>query len=835
MSQNIKLPKNAIPNRYEIDLDIDLENFKYAGKETIYIEVVDDSTEIQLNSLGIDIVNAFVENDEGSHIDASVNYIDEEEKIALSFEEVVKAGDWKLYINFNATIVDDLRGFYRSSFKNEDNEDVWIATTQFEPTAARMAFPCWDEPEYKSIFSITLTSDENLVRVSNEKLAEETTNNGRTTSKFVDSMRMSTYLVAFVVGGLEITNIGSSKTTDVRIVHRPGFGHQTKFAGEAAIKILDFFETYYGINYPGSKLDLIAIPDFAMGAMENVGAVTFRETLLLIDTEKATRAELSRSVEVVAHELAHMWFGDLVTMKWWDGIWLNEAFASLMEVIASEATYPEFKLWNELNLARSQGFSVDSLKTSRPVEFEVKTPEEAEEMFDVLTYQKGSTVLRMFETFIGEDEFKQGVQNYLKKFEYKNTHSSDLWDELTKSSEYNLSEILPTWIKQEGYPLISISKSDNKYKISQNRFLIDGETDATVWKVPLNIKCLETGVSQKFILDSESQEIEFEGIVPFVNNGGWSFFHSNYSSDILSSISDNFESLDLNEKYRFLEDVWMSLRVGKLELEEFLNILNLYVNESEKNIWSLIGGILVTLSEIYDNQEFKTYVEGFCSTILQKLGSDYEEGLDPEVSQLKSLVCGLYARIVKNDEFIESFSTQFKSNEYEDYKDGNYYNLVLNISSLDKTNSANVYMEKFKNSQTPQIQGRYRSMIGSVSEPDAPNTIISAILDQTIRGADAPYVIAVLLSNSDNAEKAWNLVKENWEDLLKVMPEWTASRILDALPSIYNKTLAKDIEEFLKDNPLPSAEKISKQKLERLKANIAFKDRMQSSNLEFNF
>ena len=835
MSQNIKLPKNAIPNRYEIDLDIDLENFKYAGKETIYIEVVDDSTEIQLNSLGIDIVNAFVENDEGSHIDASVNYINEEEKIALSFEEVVKAGDWKLYINFNATIVDDLRGFYRSSFKNEDNEDVWIATTQFEPTAARMAFPCWDEPEYKSIFSITLTSDENLVRVSNEKLAEETTNNGRTTSKFVDSMRMSTYLVAFVVGGLEITNIGSSKTTDVRIVHRPGFGHQTKFAGEAAIKILDFFETYYGINYPGSKLDLIAIPDFAMGAMENVGAVTFRETLLLIDTEKATRAELSRSVEVVAHELAHMWFGDLVTMKWWDGIWLNEAFASLMEVIASEATYPEFKLWNELNLARSQGFSVDSLKASRPVEFEVKTPEEAEEMFDVLTYQKGSTVLRMFETFIGEDEFKQGVQNYLKKFKYKNTHSSDLWDELTKSSEYNLSEILPTWIKQEGYPLISISKSDNKYKISQNRFLIDGETDATVWKVPLNIKCLETGVSQKFILDSESQEIEFQGTVPFINNGGWSFFHSNYSSDILSLISDNFEILDLNEKYRFLEDVWMSLRVGKLELEEFLNILNLYVNENEKNIWSLIGGILGTLSEIYDNQEFKTYVEGFCSTLLQKLGSDYEEGLDPEVSQLKSLVCGLYARIVKNDEFIESFSTQFKSNEYEDYKDGNYYNLVLNISSLDKTNSANVYMEKFKNSQTPQIQGRYRGMIGSVSEPDAPNTIISAILDQTIRGADAPYVIAVLLSNSDNAEKAWNLVKENWEDLLKVMPEWTASRILDALPSIYNKTLAKDIEEFLKDNPLPSAEKISKQKLERLKANIAFKDRMQSSNLEFNF
>ena len=251
------------------------------------------------------------------------------------------------------------------------------------------------------------------------------------------------------------------------------------------MKILDFFEDYYDIKYPGSKLDLIAIPDFAMGAMENVGAVTFRETLLLIDVEKATRAELSRSVEVVAHELAHMWFGDLVTMKWWDGIWLNEAFASLMEVIASEATYPEFKLWNELNLARSQGFNVDSLKSSRPVEFEVATPEEAEEMFDVLTYQKGSTVLRMFETFIGEENFKSGVRNYLKKYQYKNTHSTDLWNELTEASEYEINKILPTWIKQEGYPIVSVEIQDASLKLSQRKFLIDGSTDDSLWHLSL--------------------------------------------------------------------------------------------------------------------------------------------------------------------------------------------------------------------------------------------------------------------------------------------------------------------------------------------------------------
>ena len=337
-----------------------------------------------------------------------VNYIEEDEKIVFESQETLSEGVYELYLEFNSEITNDLKGFYKSSYMSEDGEKKWIATTQFEPTAARSAFPCWDEPEYKAIFSMTIITDEKYLRVSNEMVVEEEkVENNKLRTKFADSMKMSSYLVAFVIGDLEATVVGKSKTTDIRIIHRPGFSHQTSYAGTAAIKLLDFFEDYYKIPYPGTKLDLIAIPDFAMGAMENVGAVTFRENLLLFDKDKATRSELDRSITVIAHELAHMWFGDLVTMKWWDGIWLNEAFASLMEVIASEATYPEFKLWNELNLARSQGFNVDSLKSSRPVEFEVATPEEAEEMFDVLTYQKGSTVLRMFETFIGEEILKK--------------------------------------------------------------------------------------------------------------------------------------------------------------------------------------------------------------------------------------------------------------------------------------------------------------------------------------------------------------------------------------------------------------------------------------------
>ena len=238
MNQNILLPKLAIPNRYEIHLDIDLENFTYNGSETIFIEVVEDTTELQLNSVGLIVNSCFVENDNGAHIDGSVNYLKDDERILLNFEDSIETGDWKLYIDFTGNVVDDLRGFYRSKFIDKNSEEKTIATTQFEPTAARMAFPCWDEPEFKSVFSITLTSNESDIRISNEAVLSQSNKDGRTTTKFVDSMRMSTYLVAFIVGPLEITEIGKSRSTNVRVVHRPGFSHQTKFAGEAAIKIL---------------------------------------------------------------------------------------------------------------------------------------------------------------------------------------------------------------------------------------------------------------------------------------------------------------------------------------------------------------------------------------------------------------------------------------------------------------------------------------------------------------------------------------------------------------------------------------------------------------------
>ena len=833
MNKNI-LPKTSSPKRYEIKLDIDLENFTYVGMQTVEIEVLENTKLIYLNSLGIQVSHASLISNDQESINLSVEYFENDERISLSSKNEIENGTYKLYMEFKSEITNDLKGFYRSKFLTKDEEEKWIATTQFEPTSARNAFPCWDEPEYKAVFSITIVADKKYLRVSNEKvLSEKEVEDNKIETTFVDSMKMSTYLVAFVIGELEVTEIGEAGNTKVRIVHRPGFSHQTNYAGTAGIELLNFFEDYYKIPYPGSKLDLIAIPDFAMGAMENVGAVTFRENLLLIDEEKATRPELNRSVTVIAHELAHMWFGDLVTMKWWDGIWLNEAFASLMEVIAADNKYPEFKLWNEMNLSRSAGFAIDSLENSRPIEFDVETPEEAEEMFDVLTYEKGSTVLRMFEVFIGEEVFQKGVQEYLNKFKYDNTNSSDLWDSLSKASGQSLNEMLPYWIKEKGYPSVSVSVNDSSLYLEQKRFLLKNiKTKNENKPIPISIRFLDTEEKLNLILDETNKELDIEkkGNVPVVNSGGWGFYHVFYDEEAFNKILNNFDKLDQLEKYRLLEDRWMQFKKHSNELDEseiinFLKFLLFYKDQKDEDIWNYIGSIIATLSSIPDEnikKTFKEFVDKLTLSLSSELGIKVNPEEDPEIKELRGLINKMRAKYLEEREFINYFSEIFNDESFENISEGSFFNTVLYIAALDETNEVEKFLEKFIKAPSPQIQGRYRSVLGIIKNRNAPQEIVKYMIEGKIRGADCPYILASMIMNKYIGKESWLIIKENFNELLKVMPAWTASRILDALSSIYDEELGNDIKDFITKNPLPSSEKIAAQKLERLEANIEF-------------
>ncbi|HEU5407798.1 MAG TPA: M1 family metallopeptidase, partial [Nitrospira sp.] len=450
-----RLPRHVIPTRYDLRLEPDLTAATFTGKVTIAITVKQTTQTILLNAVDLLLQSAVAEDSNQRQFKALIELEEKTQRAELSFQESIQPGEWRLHLSFRGELNDQLRGFYRSTYKDASGTLQTLAATQFEATDARRAFPCWDEPDFKAVFATTLVIDPHLTAISNTSVTSESAEGSKKLVRFADSIKMSTYLVAFVVGRMEATEPVWVGKTSLRLWTVPGKQPLTPFGHEIAVASLKFFEDYYGIPYPGDKLDLVAIPDFASGAMENLGAITFRETALLVDRQTGTHAELERVADVVAHENAHMWFGDLVTMSWWNGLWLNEAFATFMEILAVDAWKPEWKRWESFSVARAAAFSVDGLVSTRPIEYPVHAPKDADAMFDILTYEKGASVLRMLEQHIGPTVFRDGVRQYLRTHAYGNADTKDLWTALGTVAGQPVPELMDGWIFQPGFPLVT--------------------------------------------------------------------------------------------------------------------------------------------------------------------------------------------------------------------------------------------------------------------------------------------------------------------------------------------------------------------------------------------
>ena len=492
------LPKNIKPLHYQIELKPDIENFTFAGNETIDVSISESSSNITLNSLDIDIQSASITVGGFVLKTETITYNKESETCTLAFVQEIPIGNGEIHIAFSGILNDKLRGFYRSQYIDPEGNTQYLATTQFEATDARQAFPCWDEPECKATFSVTLVVPSELVALANTPEIENTElPNGLKSVQFAKTPIMSTYLLAFVVGDLTHIEKEAASGTIVGVWTTRGKQDQGRFALDTSVKLLSFFNDYFGIPYPLEKLDHIAIPDFAAGAMENWGAVTYRETALLVDPLNSSAGTRQRVAEVVAHEMAHMWFGDLVTMKWWDDLWLNESFASWMGTKAVDWLFPEWEMWTQfVNMDTNRALSLDGLKNSHPIEQEVENPAEVSQLFDAISYSKGASVIRMLEQFLSPEVFRQGLHKYLSANKYQNAQTVDLWDALEEVSRQPVTEIMNTWTSQMGYPVVSVtSETSNKgltLKLSQERFVYDNilsEETATKmqWQVPVRV------------------------------------------------------------------------------------------------------------------------------------------------------------------------------------------------------------------------------------------------------------------------------------------------------------------------------------------------------------
>ncbi len=852
--KSYRLPSVVIPERYAISLKPDLATFTFTGSETIEVNVASATKTILLNALDLTIDSVTAEQD-GVIVPGVAQIDTATERATLTFNAELSAGSWQLNIQFAGEINDKLRGFYRSAQTLSDGEKSWIALTQFEATDARRAFPCFDEPAFKATFKLTLYVDQDLTALSNTAVENETVDDyGKKTITFKETMKMSTYIVAFIVGKLEASEAVMVDGIPMRIYSPMGKLHLTKFALEIGAAALSFFNKYYGIKYPGDKMDMIAVPDFAFGAMENLGAVIYRESALLVDTEQASHAELERIADVVAHELAHMWFGNLTTMKWWNGIWLNEAFATFMELVAVDNFKPQWKRWETFGVSRAMAFATDGLRATRPIEFPVRAPEEANGMFDVLTYEKGASVLRMLEQYIGAEKFKSGVNSYLNKHKHANTETNDLWLALASASQEPVQEIMNSWIFQEGYPLISVTLAgeNNKLTISQRRFLyLDGDAKEC-YQVPILLKAKMKGdstlVEQRLLLTEKKTEVTIgSGAIEWVivNAGGSGFYRVDYSSDLLAamktllanSYSDSTgagNSLSTLERFNLVSDLWALTINGTVALNDFFQLVKLFKDEPDKNVWTVIVSALQYCERIFDanpqqNAKVKELARELLGPTYKRLGWEATDGESELTKQLRGIAI-LTLGTTGGDTAIQEQAALLYDKHLSGEKILPPDVLSSVVTILAHTGDQKRYEQfetLFKNGSSPQEQERYMYALGQFQQEELLQKTMAKTLAGEVKGQNAPYLVRNIMLNPRGRQVSWKFVKGNWEQINKTYPSLIITRLVEGVTGLIDADLAKEVFAFFDGYEFAGGQKTVDQHLEKLKVAMAFAEKQK--------
>ncbi|MBF8249400.1 MAG: puromycin-sensitive aminopeptidase-like isoform, partial [Candidatus Levybacteria bacterium] len=592
LKTSVRLSEHVIPKRYLITLFPNLSEFNFGGDEEITLELTKPANEITLHAIELEITSAEIKIGTKKFKSEKITYDEKSETVAISFDKIISKGESKLKLTFTGILNDQMRGFYRSKYKHE-GRDQHMAVTQFESTDARRAFPSFDEPAKKAIFDVRLIIPEDHVAISNTietEIAEHSP--GYKIVTFEPTPKMSTYLVAFIVGRFEHLETKTKSGAKIRVFTTHGKKHQAKFALETAKKSLEFYEDYFGIKYPLPSLDLIAIPDFAAGAMENWGAVTYRETALLVDEELSSTANKQWVALVIAHELAHMWFGNLVTMEWWTHLWLNEGFASYIEYLAVDKIFPSWHIWTQfVYMDHSKALELDGLKNTHPIEVEVDHPSEISEIFDAVSYSKGASIIRMLAHYLGEKVFQKGLQLYLNKHKYSNATTLDLWAALEKVSGKKVKKIMENWTGKPGYPLVRIEEKNNKLKLVQSRFFSSPLSakeisDETLWSIPLD----------SFLFSKKSLFIPTpKGWVKF-NRGETSLIRIQYPTAMLKLLEEPIKNRKLMPEDRFglIRDVFMLSQSGHSSTVDALRLAQVYNQEDNFIVWAQIATDLKT-------------------------------------------------------------------------------------------------------------------------------------------------------------------------------------------------------------------------------------------------
>jgi aminopeptidase 2 len=762
----------------------------------IDLDVAEDTNSIALNSIDLKIHTTTIHAD-GALVTSSptLSYNEETQTTTIKFDKTIPKGQKvQLKQTYTGELNDKMAGFYRASPKTKNGEEKkYLAVTQFEPTDARRALPCFDEPALKAEFTVTLIADKNMTCLANMDVAGETevksemTGGTRKAIKFNRSPRMSTYLLAFIVGELKCVSTDKFRLP-IKVWMTPDQNLEDgKFSLEVAAKTLAFYEKAFASEFPLPKMDMVAIPDFSAGAMENWGLITYRVVDLLYDEKTAGAATKERIAEVVQHELAHQWFGNLVTMDFWDGLWLNEGFATWMSWYSCNEFYPEWKVWETFVIdALQSALGLDSLRSSHPIEVPVRRAEEINQIFDSISYSKGSAVLRMISKYLGEDVFIDGVRRYIKKHAWGNTQTGDLWAALSEASGKDVSSVMDIWTKYIGYPVISVTEdeSNSTITIKQNRFLRTGdvkpEEDKTLYPVILGLKTKE-GINEEAMLTDRETTIKIPDLSFYkLNADHSSLFRTSYTPARLTKLGEAARQglLTVEDRAGMIADAGALSASGYQKTSGILSLLKSFDSEDSYVVWNEILTRInaVRSTWIFEDEEVKAALKAFqlnlCAAKAHELGWEFSENEDHILSQFKALMFSS-AGLAGDKKIIAAADAMFKKFQKGEF-DAVHPNLRAAVFAMALIHGGeaeyDTVVARYRDAPTADERNTCLRVLGRAKSPELITRTLGMALSGEVKMQDIYMPIGGLRSHTEGICRRWEWMCDNWTEIVKRLP-----------------------------------------------------------------
>ena len=851
-----RLSTDVEPLHYHISLTPDLAKFTFSGKETIIVRLNKAASKITLHCLDLKNLKAAIRTPKlaAAFPALRITFNKKMETATLDFGQILKAGRAELTLEWEGELNDKMHGFYRTSYL-VNGEKRWGAATQFEATDARRAFPCWDEPATKATFSASLTVPDHMTALSNMPAEGETkaATPGWKTIQFQNTPIMSTYLLAFVVAELDSLESKDAHGIPVRVWTSPGKKEQARFALEQACHTLAYFADWFGIPYCFPKLDMVALPDFAAGAMENWGLITYRETAMLVDEKNSSEAARQRVAHVVDHELAHQWFGNYTTMEWWTDLWLNEGFASYMGPKATDHRFPAWQTWTQY-IADDYlaALHEDSLKNTHPVEVPVKNPHEIREVFDAISYSKGSVVNRMVDHYLGEKHFRNGLNRYLTKFAFGNATTDDLWGSLEKESGKPIKAMMARYTRQPGYPVLLVEEKKSNGKssllVEQKRFLIDGSLDAQKlqWQIPVGHftsrrkePVYEFMKSRTHRLNVSLEDGEWLKLNPS-QSGFYRVAYSPVLSERLAVAIRNGE-LPIVDRLGALDDAFALARAGYIKTSTALGILDAYHQETDYSVWTAIAGNFSSLDNLLSRErclaKFRLHARDFFRTIAAQKGWEKK----PSDGHVDVLLRGLALRNAGgygDTQTINEAKSRFEHFCRTGVLEPNLRQAVyILIAENGGESEWDALLKIYRSTDLHEEKVRVLRATGSFQQREILTRLLDFSLSDQVRPQDTPIVLAGASTHPLGRELAWKFLKKNWKTFVERYHGGgigLLSRTIGLTGGFNSAKDLADVQTFFRSHPVQGTERAIKKSTEYLRSNIRWLDR-DRNDLKFFF